>query len=324
MANNKNAGSIHVLRSNNTGITNNSDVIVGDGQPFYNKDRNLLAIGTGGKLRDITYLNASTIELDTPSENVEYPIVFTSSSGPAITGALKSNKLFAPAPNISTRPTWNPVDVCFKVTNFKAKNQVEFGDSTSDDPSALTFKWTPTSLIVANKDGSLNKFTVTSGQVTSYVSFVAQGGLSATSIASTNDVIASNNVTATKDVIANNNITAEKNIEAKVKITAPIIEATDYFNAKSDARLKENIVPFKCNESILDLPIYKFNFKSDESKLDHVGCLAQDLKEICPEIVHENSEGYLSIEETKLVYLLIDEVKKLRIRVKNLEDRLNG
>lgn len=324
MANNTNAGSIHVLRSNNTGITNNSDVIVGDGQPFYNKDRNLLAIGTGGKLRDITYLNASTIELDTPSENVEYPIVFTSSSSPVITGTLKSNKLFAPAPNISTRPTWNPADGCFKVTNFKAKNQVEFGDSTSEDSSALTFKWTPAGLVVANKDNTSNKFTVTPTQVTSYVKLEVKDSLYATYVHSNGNIAADNSITATKDITANNNITAEKNIEAKVKITAPIIEATDYFNAKSDARLKENIIPFKCNKSILDLPIYKFNFKSDESKLDHVGCLAQDLKEICPEIVHENSEGYLSIEETKLVYLLIDEVKKLRIKVKDLEDRLNG
>lgn len=308
MANNKNAGSIHVLRSNTAGISTNGAVTVGDGQPFYNKDRNLLAIGTGGKLEDITYLNASTIELNTASGNSDYPVVLTSSNGPA-TGA---NELFAPASSTSARPTWNPEDKYFKVTNFKAKSLVEFGDSTSSDSSALTFKWTPAGLVIANKDGSSNKFTVTSDAVTSYVSFAVIGSLGAT------------NITAGNNITALNDITAKRNIEAKVKITAPIIEATDYFNAISDARLKENIVPFKCDKSILDLPIYKFNFKSDTSKSDHIGCLAQDLKAICPEIVHENGDGYLSIEETKLVYLLIDEVKKLKVEIKNLEDRLNG
>ena len=92
------------------------------------------------------------------------------------------------------------------------------------------------------------------------------------------------------------------------------------FNATSDKRLKENIKPFECEKSILDLPVYTFNFKSDKEKNIHVGCLAQDLKEICPEIVHEDSNGYLSIEETKLVYLLIQEVGKLQKEIEKLEE----
>jgi hypothetical protein len=93
------------------------------------------------------------------------------------------------------------------------------------------------------------------------------------------------------------------------------------FNAKSDKRLKENIVEYSPNKSILDLPIYSYNFISDEKKTKKIGCLAQDLKEICPEIVKEDNNGYLSIEENKIVYLLLDEVKKLKKRVDELEAR---
>ena len=82
------------------------------------------------------------------------------------------------------------------------------------------------------------------------------------------------------------------------------------FNATSDKRLKENIVKYSPNKSILDLPIYSYNFISDEKKTKKIGCLAQDLKEICPEIVKEDDKGYLSIEESKIVYLLLDEIKK--------------
>ena len=93
-------------------------------------------------------------------------------------------------------------------------------------------------------------------------------------------------------------------------------EATT-FNAKSDRRLKENIIDYKPEKSILDLPIKKFDFI--DGPKNQIGCIAQDLKEICPEIVNENEKGYLSIQESKLVYLLLDEVKKLKNEVEELK-----
>lgn len=96
-----------------------------------------------------------------------------------------------------------------------------------------------------------------------------------------------------------------------------------FFNATSDKRLKENIIPFTSEKSILDLPIYTFNFKSDEKKKKHVGCLAQDLQEICPDLVNEDSQGYLSIEESKITYLLLEEVKELKKQVEELKEKVN-
>lgn len=110
----------------------------------------------------------------------------------------------------------------------------------------------------------------------------------------------------------NGNVSAQS-FNASGEITA------QSFNALSDKRLKENIVEYSPNKSILDLPIYSYNFISDEKKTKKIGCLAQDLKEICPEIVKEDDKGYLSIEENKIVYLLLDEVKKLKKRVDELE-----
>ena len=94
---------------------------------------------------------------------------------------------------------------------------------------------------------------------------------------------------------------------------------TGTFIATSDKRLKENITPYNCEKSILDLPVYKYNFISDASKKEHIGCLAQDLQEICPEIVHEGNDGYLSINESKIVYLLLEEVKQLRKEINELK-----
>lgn len=112
----------------------------------------------------------------------------------------------------------------------------------------------------------------------------------------------------------NGNISAQS-FNASGEITA------QSFNALSDKRLKENIVEYSPNKSILDLPIYSYNFISDEKKTKKIGCLAQDLREICPEIVKEDDKGYLSIEENKIVYFLLDEIKKLKKRVDELEAR---
>ena len=104
-----------------------------------------------------------------------------------------------------------------------------------------------------------------------------------------------------------NNITGIQKIQAKT------------FDAISDMRKKTAVQDYVCKNSILDLPIKEFEFIDDKTHTKHIGCIAQDLQEICPEIVHEDADGYLSIEETKLVYLLLQEVKELKKEIKALK-----
>ena len=89
------------------------------------------------------------------------------------------------------------------------------------------------------------------------------------------------------------------------------------YHIASDRRIKENIKPFESKGSILDLPVVEFDYTS--SGRHTIGCIAQDLQEICPEIVNENCNGYLTIEENKIVYLLLNEVKKLRKELDELK-----
>ena len=91
------------------------------------------------------------------------------------------------------------------------------------------------------------------------------------------------------------------------------------FNARSDRRLKENIQSYVSNKSILDLPVYRYDFIYGEK--NKIGCVAQELQEICPEIVHENKYGYLTIEENKIVYLLLEEVKKLKKELDEIKNK---
>ena len=103
------------------------------------------------------------------------------------------------------------------------------------------------------------------------------------------------------------------------KINSSEVYATTFY-ASSDKRLKENIKEFIPQKSILELPVVEFDFKNTKSH--QIGCIAQDLQEICPELVTTSETGYLAISENKLVYLLLLELKKLHSKVTMLEDEL--
>ena len=91
------------------------------------------------------------------------------------------------------------------------------------------------------------------------------------------------------------------------------------FGTSSDFRLKQNIKSYKAEKSILDLDVKEFEYINDAAHKKHIGAIAQDVQEICPEIVYEDANGYLNIEENKLVYLLLNEVKELKKEIKRLK-----
>ena len=131
---------------------------------------------------------------------------------------------------------------------------------------------------------------------------------------STRHPIYCTSINSTGVITANNDIRCGENIT--LNSTTGEITAQS-FNARSDARLKTNIKPLTYHDSILDIPVREYDWK--ESGKHAIGFIAQELKEIYPELVDENEEGILSIKETKLVYLLIEEVKKLKEEIQELK-----
>lgn len=96
------------------------------------------------------------------------------------------------------------------------------------------------------------------------------------------------------------------------------------FYASSDIRKKKNIFEYNSSGDILTLPIYKFDYK-DGTGINQIGCMAQDLQKICPELVKADADGYLSIKENRLVYILLDRMKKMQKEIDELkEERQNG
>ena len=50
-----------------------------------------------------------------------------------------------------------------------------------------------------------------------------------------------------------------------------------------------------------------------------IGFIAQDLQRLFPELVSMDSNGYLSIAESKLVYLLLIELQKMKKELEELK-----
>lgn len=97
------------------------------------------------------------------------------------------------------------------------------------------------------------------------------------------------------------------------------ITASDFI-ISSDARLKKDIRVLQDTGAKIDkLHGYSFVFK--DSGVARVGVIAQEVRQVLPEIVHVGGDGYLKVSEGALVALLIEEVKSLRARVATLEAR---
>jgi cytoskeletal protein CcmA (bactofilin family) len=117
-------------------------------------------------------------------------------------------------------------------------------------------------------------------------------------------------------------------ISGNVRITLQC-EATS-FNATSDGRLKENIQPIYDSLSrVIQLNGVDFCWSNDVNKQKHAGLIAQDVEKVIPEVVSTSTceeiggIGLKSIEYNGIIPYLIESIKTLNDRVKDLESQMN-
>jgi len=93
------------------------------------------------------------------------------------------------------------------------------------------------------------------------------------------------------------------------------------WSSYSDARLKDIVGDYENPlDHILQLNPVKYTFKSDENKKVHIGLLAQNVLEVIPEIVDENTlpddsvdkTKYLALRYTDIIPVLIGAIKELK------------
>lgn len=104
--------------------------------------------------------------------------------------------------------------------------------------------------------------------------------------------------------------------DASGNFIANVISAVD-FNSTSDAKLKENVENFEALSIINNINPIKFTWKDSGKK--SYGVIAQELEKILPELVTEREDGFKGVSYIPMIAMLIDAVKTLDARVKELE-----
>lgn len=104
------------------------------------------------------------------------------------------------------------------------------------------------------------------------------------------------------------------------KIKTLTLETTN-FTQTSDIRKKENVMTIEDAVSNIErLRPVTFDWKSDGTS--DVGFIAQELRDVYPDLVKEDGEGFLSVAYTGLVAPLVKAVQQQQAMIKALEERL--
>ena len=93
----------------------------------------------------------------------------------------------------------------------------------------------------------------------------------------------------------------------------------------SDKRLKDNIQPIEnALDRVNQLGGYTFDWNEELQKArkgHDIGVIAQEVQSTFPEVVVERENGYLGVDYQKLVPVLIEAIKELSAKVKELENK---
>ena len=91
----------------------------------------------------------------------------------------------------------------------------------------------------------------------------------------------------------------------------------------SDRRFKQNITDISSDEALNSISRLKGrSFEWKVNSESDIGFIAQELGEVFPEAVHEDSEGFLRISPLKLLPYLVESIKALKARIEVLENAI--
>lgn len=99
------------------------------------------------------------------------------------------------------------------------------------------------------------------------------------------------------------------------------------FENLSDARFKEGVSPITSLDAldqIERLNAYKFAFKDDVTKTRKIGLMAQEVLDVVPECVNTQDPDMYTVAYADLVPLLIESVKELNSKIKDLEKKCSS
>ena len=114
-----------------------------------------------------------------------------------------------------------------------------------------------------------------------------------------------------------NNAQFDGNIHSTGSIKSDTTIHAKAFYTDSDKRLKNIIGDINLDiDKILELSLIYYTFNNDQSKKEEIGVIAQEIREVCPQIVSEDENGMLSVDYSKLSILALYCIKDLYGKLK--------
>ena len=107
-----------------------------------------------------------------------------------------------------------------------------------------------------------------------------------------------------------------------LSVMGKVTSSVGFFD-NSDERLKDFSDEIEVDfEKLSKLRKAYFTFKDDKAKITHLGLSAQEVKELYPEIVNLNMNGYLSVDYSKLSVIALKAIDVMYEKQQNLEKRI--
>lgn len=117
-------------------------------------------------------------------------------------------------------------------------------------------------------------------------------------------------------VVSTNTVNTVVRRDTNGDFAARIVTVTD-LNSTSDQSLKTDVKPIDGLAKLEQVNPVEFTWKQSGTK--SYGVIAQELEKVLPELVAQQEDGIKNVSYIPLIALLIDAVKKLDERVKELE-----
>lgn len=310
----------HYLKMDSGGLT-----AYNSSYSFYNADgtRTLFSVSTGGMI-----IYGSSFTFKTTSSNTEYNMLSMGPSSTALyTNAYSVYKLDSSIKWISAADTL----VEFRNKSKISLYQTNYGGTISIKTACGDVDVIPSYKQLQDSSGNnhisryRNRMALVSfdtGPNENYESSTDTVGtehyfdISANSvmISCYKDISGTTAYQTVKITRYNVAITGDVSVSSSVKVNGTTVHS-------SDVRLKKNITPMS-GDSIIDrLKPVAFDWKRDKRHVS-AGLIAQDVKEICPELVEDMGGGYLGVNYTGLVPHLVAKAQEQQRMIDNLYDRL--
>ena len=113
------------------------------------------------------------------------------------------------------------------------------------------------------------------------------------------------------------------NASGNLYVSSGRIDSAGGFYETSDERLKDFSNKIDVDlDKISKIKKHRFTWKGSENKNEEIGVSAQEIRELYPEIVSENEEGYLSVAYDKLAVVALAAIDKLHQENIELKERI--